>query len=96
LLHLLLMTGVLGPISILDAGAGYSTPPVVSISTSPTGENAEAISVLSSTGSVAQIRYITAGAGYTGNPNIIVSSPLGISTGNYIYNEVVDWLCIGN
>ena len=83
-------TGVLGPISILDAGAGYSTPPVVSISTSPTGENAEAISVLSSTGSVAQIRYITAGAGYTGNPNIIVSSPLGISTGNYIYNEVVD------
>ena len=82
-------TGVLGPISILDAGVGYSTPPLVSISTSPTGENAEAISVLSSSGSVAQIRYITAGAGYTGNPNIIVSSPLGISTGNYVYNEVV-------
>ena len=81
--------GVLGPISILDAGVGYSTPPTVSISTSPTGENAVAISVLSSSGSVAQIRYITAGAGYTGNPNIIVSSPLGISTGNYIYNEVV-------
>ena len=82
--------GVLGPISILDAGVGYSTPPTVSISTSPTGENAVAISVLSSSGAVAQIRYITAGAGYTGNPNIIVSSPLGISTGNYIYNEVVD------
>jgi hypothetical protein len=81
--------GVLGPISILDAGVGYSTPPTVSISTSPTGENAVAISVLSSSGAVAQIRYITAGAGYTGNPNIIVSSPLGISTGNYIYNEVV-------
>jgi hypothetical protein len=81
--------GVLGPISILDSGVGYSTPPVVSISTSPTGKNAEAISVLSSSGSVAQIRYITAGAGYTESPNIIISSPLGISTGNYVYNEVV-------
>jgi hypothetical protein len=82
-------TGVLAPISILDAGVGYSTPPLVSISTSPTGKNAEAISVLNSSGSIAQIRYITAGAGYTGNPNIIISSPLGISTGNYVYNEVV-------
>jgi hypothetical protein len=82
-------TGVLAPISILDAGVGYSTPPLVSISTSPTGENAEAVSVLNSSGSVAQIRYITAGAGYTTNPNIIISSPLGISTGNYVYNEVV-------
>jgi hypothetical protein len=81
--------GVLGPISILDAGVGYSTPPIVSISTSPTGKNAEAISVLSSSGSVAQIRYINAGAGYTVNPSITVSSPLGISTGNYVYNEVV-------
>ena len=81
--------GVLGPISILDSGSGYSTPPIVSISTSPTGNTAEAVAVISSSGSVAQIRYINAGSGYTESPNIIVSSPLGISTGNYIYNEVV-------
>jgi hypothetical protein len=85
----ILSEGVLGPISILDSGSGYSTPPTVSISTSPTGNTAEAVAVISSSGSVAQIRYINAGSGYTESPSITISSPIGISTGNYVYNEVV-------
>lgn len=82
--------GVLSPPTLINSGSEYSTAPIVSISTSPSGNNAEAISILNSSGNVAQIRYVNAGAGYTENPTVTISSPTGISTGNYIYNEVVE------
>ena len=87
--------GGLGPITIINQGDGYSTPPIVSISTSPTGDNAEAISVINSSGEVSGIRYINAGSGYTSNPTIAISPSIGISTGNYIYNEIVHGVSTG-
>lgn len=88
-------TGVLGPVTILNQGTGYSTPPIVSISTSPTGDNAEAISTINSLGEVSSIRYINAGSGYTSNPTITISPSVGISTGNYIYNEIIHGVSTG-
>lgn len=84
-----LSTGTLGVINITNGGSGFSSSPNVSISTSPTGNNATAISYITATGIVTAIRYTNAGAGYTTNPIITIQSPIGVSTGTYNFNEVV-------
>lgn len=89
-------TGTLGPINIIDGGVGYSTNPIVSISTAASGgTNATAQAFINSSGIVTTIRYINAGAGYTQAPTITLSSPTGISSGNYIFNEVVRGVSTG-
>lgn len=87
--------GVLGPINIIDGGSEYSTSPIVSISTSPTGNTAIATAFITSSGVVTAIRYINAGSGYTSNPVVTISPSVGISTGNYIYNEVIRGVSTG-
>ena len=80
----------LGIVTITSGGSLYSSAPIVSISTAPAGGvNAAAEAVLTTTGVVAEIRYINAGAGYTVNPTIELASPIGISTGNFVFNEIV-------
>ena len=81
--------GVLGPILIVNPGTNYSTAPSVSISTSPTGDNAEAISTINSLGQVSAIRYLNAGSGYTSSPIIEIEPSKGSSVGSYVYNEIV-------
>ena len=82
-------TGALSPITIVNTGSNYSSAPQVSISTSPSGVNAEAISIINTSGNVAEIRYINAGAGYTEIPSIQIGESIGITTGTYTFNEVV-------
>lgn len=82
-------TGVLSPITIVNTGSKYSSAPQVSISTSPSGVNAEAISIINTSGNVSTIRYINAGAGYTTPPSIQIGESIGITTGTYTFNEVV-------
>jgi hypothetical protein len=91
----IISNGVLGPIQITNGGSGYPIPPNISISTSPTGQNAQAIAVLNTLGIVTSIRFINAGSGYTGSPSIQIDSPVGISTGNYFYNEIVRGVSTG-
>lgn len=86
---------VLGPINIINPGSNYSSVPAVSISTSPTGDNAEAIAFLNSSGFISSILYINAGSGYTSNPSISIESSTSISSGNYIFNEVVRGVSTG-
>ena len=91
----IISSGVLGPIRIISGGYNYPTPPNISISTSPTGQNAQAIPVLTTLGIVTSIRFVNAGAGYTQTPTIQIGSPVGISTGNYVYNEIVRGVSTG-
>jgi hypothetical protein len=91
----IISTGVLDQMTVISNGSGYSTAPTVSISPSPTGKNAKAIAVLNSSGAVAEIRYIDAGAGYNAAPTISISSPIGISTGTYTYNEIIEGVSSG-
>lgn len=82
--------GSLGPFTIISEGVGYSTTPNVSISTSPTGQNASAKAFLNSLGEVSAIRFVNSGAGYTQSPTITIDSPnIGIGTGDYEFNEIV-------
>lgn len=86
----ILGSGVLGIINFTSNGVGYSTNPTVSISTAPFGGiNASAEALINSSGIVTSIYYVNAGAGYTQPPQISISSPIGLSTGNYIFNEVI-------
>ena len=82
-------TGVLTPITIVNSGSQYSTPPQISISTSRTGVNAQAVAVINTLGIVTATRYINAGFGYTVAPSIQIGNSIGVSTGTYAFNEIV-------
>ena len=88
--------GSLGPINLIDGGVGYSTVPIVAISTAPVGgTNATALALINSSGIVTSIRYTNAGAGYIQAPVVTISSPVGVSTSNYIFNEIVRGVSTG-
>lgn len=91
-----LASGTLGIATITSSGSQYSSPPIVSISTAPAdGISATAEAILTVTGIVTAIRYTNAGAGYTVRPSITLTSPIGISTGNFEFNEVVRGVSTG-
>ena len=74
-------------------GSKYTSPPVVSISTSPSGlstANATAVAVVSAAGTVSDVRLTNAGFGYATPPVITIANPsTGVGTGNFFLNEVV-------
>ena len=74
-------------------GSDYTTPPVVSISTSPSGlstANATAVAQVSAAGTVMDVRLTNAGFGYATPPVITIANPnTGVGTGNFFLNEVV-------
>jgi len=75
------------------AGSKYTSPPIVSISTSPSGlstANATAIAVVSAAGTISDVRLTNAGFGYASAPIITIANPnTGVGTGNFFLNEVV-------
>jgi len=80
----------------LRGGAQYATPPIVSISTSPSGlstANATAVAVVSAAGTISGLRLSNAGFGYTVAPTITIAAPSasgsGVGTGNFVINEVI-------
>jgi hypothetical protein len=100
--------GVLAPVIINSGGVGYSSVPTVKFSgpvdpNSPfplSGINsATAEVVLTSTGIVTSVRFTNAGSNYhlspANPPTIQIDSPIGISTGDYEFNEVVRGVSTG-
>ena len=98
--------GVVTGLTINNAGTGYnsSSAPTVTISNEVgiktwTGELAEAVSFLNTNGELNLIRYINAGVGYTAgsSPEITISSPTkaGLSTGDYLFKEMVRGVSTG-
>jgi hypothetical protein len=74
----------------------YTSAPVVSISTSPSGlstANATAVAVVSAGGTISAIRFTNAGFGYTQAPTVTIAAPSaggsGVGTGNFVLNEVI-------
>ena len=89
-------SGSLSAFEILSGGVGYSTNPTVTISAASSGgTTATAECVINSLGIVTSIRYNNAGSGYLTIPSISFSSPIGVSTGNYVFNEVVKGVSTG-
>ena len=74
------------------AGSKYTSPPVVSISTSPSGlstANATGVAIVSAGGTITDVRLTNAGFGYATAPVITIAAPSGVGTGNFFLNEVV-------
>jgi hypothetical protein len=83
--------GVIGIITITNGGSGYTSSPIVTISSPGIGTTASAFAVVSAAGTITSIRVIDAGVGYTVAPTISIASPIVGSgnTGSYIFNEIV-------
>ena len=86
-------TGVVKILFSSAAGSKYTSPPVVSISTSPSGlstANATGVAVVSAGGTISDIRLTNAGFGYVTAPVISIAAPnTGVGRGNFFLNEVV-------
>lgn len=83
-------------IGITSGGMSYSSSPIVSISSAPSGgQNASAQAFINSAGIVTFVGLVNAGYGYTQSPIVSLTSPIGISSGNYIFNEVVKGVSTG-
>ena len=86
-------TGVVKILFSSAAGSKYTSPPVVSISTSPSGlstANATGVAIVSAGGTISDIRLTNAGFGYVTSPVITIANPnTGVGTGNFFLNEVV-------
>ena len=98
--------GTITGLTINNAGTGYtsSSAPTVTISNEVgiktwTGELVEAVSFLNTNGELNVIRYTNAGVGYTAGsaPEITISSPTkaGLSTGDYLFKEMVRGVSTG-
>ena len=98
--------GTIIGLTINNAGTGYTSSPAPTVTISNevgiktwTGELAEAVSFLNTNGELNVIRYTNAGVGYTAGsaPEITISSPTkaGLSTGDYLFKEMVRGVSTG-
>ena len=77
--------------TITAEGAGYTSTPIVAISTAPVGGvNATAVAVLDESNNIiSDLRITNPGSGYVSAPTVTIESPATISGGNYKLNEIV-------
>jgi alpha-tubulin suppressor-like RCC1 family protein len=71
-------SGSVENIVVYEAGSGYSSAPAVTITASPTGDNATATAVMTGVApnqSVASVTVTFAGSGYTTNPTVSIAAP---------------------
>lgn len=83
-------SGSIGPIALQNPGQGYVVEPTVTISGPVSGgTTAIAKAVLNGNGGISTIRIINAGYGYTQVPSVTVSAGTSVSSGNFIFEEIV-------
>ncbi len=81
------INGTVGAITVTDGGAGYSSPPTVTISGGGGSGTVAAARIFN--GAVSEIRVIASGSGYTNDPMVTIASPFSLSSpGRYAGFEV--------
>ena len=80
--------GIVGIITVTNSGSGYVSSPAITF-TGISSVSAAATAILSDSGSISSIRIINAGLGYTQPPTITIGNPSLISSGSFIFNEIV-------
>ncbi len=80
--------GIVGIITVTSSGSGYVTPPTITFS-GISSVSAAATAVVSAAGSITAIRITNAGLGYTVSPTITIGNPTLVSTGTFVFNEIV-------
>ena len=95
--------GTISTPTITNPGASYGVVPKVSINpvgldtNIGIGSTAKAVAIVNTLGQVASIRYTFAGIGYTATPTVSIDPPVkaGISSGNYLFKEIVRGVSTG-
>ena len=95
--------GTISTPTINQPGASYGVVPKVSINAVGLdtnigiGSTAKAVAIVNTLGQVASIRYTFAGIGYTATPTVTIDPPVkaGISSGNYLFKELVRGVSTG-
>jgi hypothetical protein len=80
--------GIVGIITVTNSGSGYVNPPLVTF-TGISSVSAAGTAVVSAAGSITAINITNAGLGYTEPPTIQIADPSLISSGSFIFNELV-------
>ena len=81
-------SGIVGFVTITNAGSGYVNRPSVTF-TGGGGVGAAATVRLTPSGSIDVIYITDAGQGYTSVPDIVISDPVEAGIGTYRFNEIV-------
>ena len=79
--------GIVGIVTIINGGSGYSSPPQITFVGTATS-SASATAILNN-GVVSQVLIRDAGLGYTTAPQVVIGSPFTSGFGTYIFNEEV-------
>lgn len=80
--------GVIQKISIANSGSGYVNPPSV-IFTGISSISAQATAIVSANGNIQSIVLTNTGLGYTTPPLVTIGNPLLMSSGSFMFNEIV-------
>ena len=80
--------GIVGIITVTNSGSGYVNSPAI-IFSGISSVSAAATAVVSAAGSITAIRITNAGLGYTQTPTITIGNPSLVSSGSFIFNEIV-------
>lgn len=82
--------GVVGSITIINGGSGYTSNPTITFDSPISGVGtATAEAYVSAAGTISAIRITDGGIGYTSSPNITISSPTAVGVGTFIFNETI-------
>ncbi len=83
--------GVMGPVTLTSAGAGYILPPLIEVTSAPSGGQTGILTskINTTTNKVTEVKVLSAGYGYTVAPTITIGAASTTGTGEFLYGEMI-------
>ena len=83
--------GVMGPVTLTSAGAGYILPPLIEVTSAPSGGQTGILTskINTTTNKVTEVKVLSAGYGYTVAPTITIGAASTTGTGEFLYGKMI-------
>ena len=83
--------GVMGPVTLTSAGAGYILPPLIEVTSAPSGGQTGILTskINTTTNKVTEVKVLSGGYGYTVAPTITIGAASTTGTGEFLYGEMI-------
>ena len=83
--------GVMGPVTLTTAGAGYILPPLIEVTSAPSGGQTGILTskINTTTNKVTEVKVLSAGYGYTVAPTITIGAASTTGTGEFLYGQMI-------
>jgi len=83
--------GVMGPVTLTTAGAGYILPPLIEVTSAPSGGQTGILTskINTTTNKVTEVKVLSAGYGYTVAPTITIGAASTTGTGEFLYGKMI-------